>query len=429
MPELAAITFFACVGLAAGLDNGLAQTPPMGWSSWNAFHRKFDEALFRRITDQMASNGMQAAGYEYINVDGGWWEGSDTGSIVRNTSGFMIPSTKKYPNGIKVLIDYIHSKGFKYGHYTDAGKRACNNDGPMSEGYEHQDATLFASWGVDMVKVDACAVVEDNKTIVSRWEKELNETGRPILFSNCHNGCVNDKWGNPYVEGWADWCRTKSNMARSSRDIRPTWGSVMYNLQTLQGMGIYGRPGYWNDPDFLEIGVGDFINLGLNANRAHFALWCITSSPLIASPDFSTAKPYVIPLLTDVDAIAVNQEFAGNAGDLLEEQGGRTQVCTLQNGKTCRDVGKGQVWHKPLSNREASVALLNVQEKSKNVTSVRMNISFSRLSSLGPNAFHCRVFDIWEKKRVWMIEEYVADVAPLSAKFLRISDCKSELMV
>lgn len=429
MKLLARLPLFVFFASVDGLDNGLAEKPPMGWSSWNAFHRNWNETLFYSIADQMASNGMQAAGYEYINVDGGWWEGSDTGTIVRNASGFMSPSSEKYPNGIQKLIDYIHSKGFKYGHYTDAGEKACNKDSPMSQGYEHQDATLFASYGVDMVKVDACYVTEENKTIVSRWEQELNATGRPILFSNCHNGCVNDPRNKPYMEGWADWCISKTNMARRSRDIVSTWGSVMFNLQSLQGGGIYGKPGYWNDPDFLEVGVGDFIEAGLEANRAHFALWCVTSSPLIASPDFATAKAYVVPLLTDRDAIAVNQEYADNAGDLLEEQGGRTQVCTSMTGPTCRDVGKGQVWYKPLLNGQASVALLNTQEHSEKATSVQLNVSFSRLASLGLSAQHCKVFDIWKKSSTEIDNEYVAEVPPMSAVFLRISECQSATLV
>lgn len=376
----------------------------------------------------MSTNGMQAAGYEYINVDGGWWQGSDTGVIVRNESGFMVPSSDKYPSGLQTLIDYVHSKGFKYGHYTDAGEKACNKDGPMSQGFEHQDATLFASLGVDMVKVDACYVTEDNYTIVGRWEAELNATGRQILFSNCHNGCVNDPRGKPYMEGWADWCRTKTNMARSSRDITSTWGSVMFNLQTLQGLGGHGGPGFWNDPDFLEVGVGDFVAAGLEANRAHFAAWCVTSSPLIASPDFDAAHDYVVPLLTDRDAIAVDQEYAGNAGDLLEEQGGRVQVCTTMGG-ACRDVGVGQVWQKPLLGGAAAVVLLNTLEATPNATSVSMNVSFSSLPSLGSGARSCRVFDIWAKETVVLDLEFTAKVPPMSAKFLRISGCQTAISV
>lgn len=88
----------------------------MGWCSWNAYHRDFNASSFTSAADAMAANGMKAAGYEYINVDGGWWAGSDTGTIVRNASGFATYNPSKYPHGIKAVVDYVHSKGFKYGH-------------------------------------------------------------------------------------------------------------------------------------------------------------------------------------------------------------------------------------------------------------------------------------------------------------------------
>ena len=99
------------------------------------------------------------------------------------------------------------------------------------------------------------------------------------------------------------------------------------NLRTLQGRGKYGAPGRWNDPDFLECGNGEFAcdeHEGCTAaqlakNRAHFALWSITSAPLIAGNDLRHMSGDILKLLTDKDAIAINQAYAGNAGDLLSE--------------------------------------------------------------------------------------------------------------
>lgn len=124
-----------------------------GWSSWNAFHRNFHEQNFYDAADIMAANGMQAAGYQYINVDGGWWNSTKSSNghnkIYRNSSGFPSWDPVKYPHGLPALIGYIHNKGFKYGHYTDAGTAACDHEGGMSEGYERQDASLFASWKIE----------------------------------------------------------------------------------------------------------------------------------------------------------------------------------------------------------------------------------------------------------------------------------------
>ena len=274
----------------------------MGWATWNAFHRHFTEQVFYDAADLMAKNGMQAAGYEYINVvrylvdhvapdsrmfltygraqDAGWWNNTTPAkgqkrTIYRNASGFPSWDPVKYPRGLPALIDYLHMKGFKYGHYTDAGTGACDHESGMSEGFERQDSQLFAEWKVDMLKIDSCAVHETNQTVIARWKQEIIAAGRPMVFSNCHNGCANDPFmiHDPNAYGWADWCWNDTNSWRTSRDIEPSWQHVMFNLHTLIGIGERGKPGQWNDPDFMELDAMHSIN----AQRAHFSMWCITS--------------------------------------------------------------------------------------------------------------------------------------------------------
>ena len=278
----------------------------------------------------MTSNGLRDVGYEYINVDGGWWAGSDTGTVERNTTGFVTWNAAKYPRGIPALVEHIHSLGLKYGHYTDAGTHACNGDKPMSEGYEWRDAALFAEWGVDMLKVDACGVRgENHTTIVARWRAAIENTSRPMLFSNCHNGCQTDTaHSSPPGSDWlpGNQCSRDANMWRSSRDISGTWASVLYNLDALKGRGAYAAPHQWNDPDFLEVHLGEFrlpssgsLDVSLAMNRAHYAMWCITSSPLILGFDMP-APPEIMAIVTNKAAIAVNQQYAsgsGSAGDLI----------------------------------------------------------------------------------------------------------------
>jgi alpha-galactosidase len=250
---------------------------------------------------------VAAAGYEYINVDGGWWSGSDTGTIGRNASGYFEYNTIKYPRGIRAVADYIHKAGFKYGHYTDSGLNACNGDKPMSQGYEHQDATLFAlDYGADMIKVDACGASIAALELMQRWNKELNATGRPVLFSNCHNACMTDGCchangtrppGSRAVGGYEEWCGDLSNMWRTSADIKAEWSSIMHNLDSLKGMGAQARPGRWNDPDFLEVGVKGLAltptssQQTVDENEAHMSMWCITSSPLIAGMRMAPGGP------------------------------------------------------------------------------------------------------------------------------------------
>src|ERR1700730_1136876 len=97
------------------LDNGLAKTPPMGWNSWNKYACKgINEKVVRETADAMASNGMKDAGYQYVVIDDCW-------QTARDEAGNIVADPERFPSGIKALADYIHSKGMKFGIYTDAG--------------------------------------------------------------------------------------------------------------------------------------------------------------------------------------------------------------------------------------------------------------------------------------------------------------------
>eukprot|EP01060_Flectonema_neradi_P037935 TRINITY_DN779_c5_g1_i1.p1 TRINITY_DN779_c5_g1~~TRINITY_DN779_c5_g1_i1.p1 ORF type:complete len:404 (+),score=84.65 TRINITY_DN779_c5_g1_i1:68-1279(+) len=389
-------------------DNGLARTPPMGWSTWNAFGRRFTEEVFYNATDALVSNGMRDAGYEYINVDGGWWNGSDTGVITRNESGFTTYNRQKYPHGIKNVIDYIHSKGMKYGHYTDAGTAACNHDAPMSEYYEHQDVALFVSWNIDYIKIDACSTQEDPDVLMNRWHTLLNESGRPILLSNCHNGCMT------HLGPLQPWCQQYTNMWRVSVDIKSTWASMISNIGNLVGRGIYGKPGSWNDPDILEMGLGEFEYKGresLPINQAHFSLWCVTSSPLLASVDFTKpVDPALVSVFTNKEAIAVNQQYLSNAGDRID--------FGSQSG------GNYSIWYKPLPDSTAAVVLLN----EGTVSTVSLQIDFDKLPVLhASSSSACQVRDIWSGTTDVVHGVYKAPSIPAqSCIFVTISKCSSQ---
>ncbi len=128
--------------------NGLALTPPMGWNSWNKFQCDIDEAKVRSTADAMVASGMKDAGYEYVIIDD-CWHGQ------RDAHGDIQPDPKKFPSGVKALADYVHSKGLKFGIYSDAGDKTCAGR-PGSLGHEYQDAAQYAAWGVDYLKYDWC---------------------------------------------------------------------------------------------------------------------------------------------------------------------------------------------------------------------------------------------------------------------------------
>jgi len=141
---------------AHALDNGLARTPPMGWNSWNKFACKgLNEKVVRATADTMAANGMKDAGYQYVILDDCWQSPITATSNGRDAQGNIVPDPERFPSGIKALADYIHSKGLKFGIYTDVGIKTCAGRSG-SIGHEYQDARQYVAWGVDYLKEDWC---------------------------------------------------------------------------------------------------------------------------------------------------------------------------------------------------------------------------------------------------------------------------------
>ena len=157
-------------------DNGLARTPPMGWNSWNKFAGRVDDAAVRSMADAMVSNGMKAAGYQYINID-------DTWEADRDAKG-NIQTNKKFPD-MKALADYVHGKGLTRGIYSSPGPNTCAGyEG--SYAHEEQDARTYAAWGIDYLKYDWCGARniytdEEMQAVYQKMGDALLATRRPIV--------------------------------------------------------------------------------------------------------------------------------------------------------------------------------------------------------------------------------------------------------
>ena len=135
-------------GKIISLDNGLGRTPPIGWNSWNKFGCKISEKIIIHTINELKESGLKESGYKYINIDDCWQRS-------RHQNGTIIPDRTAFPNGIKPLVDYDHSKGLKFGIYSDAGYYTCKRR-PGSLGYEEIDAQTYADWGIDYLKYDNC---------------------------------------------------------------------------------------------------------------------------------------------------------------------------------------------------------------------------------------------------------------------------------
>lgn len=357
------------------LDNGLALTPPMGWNSWNRFQCDVNEDLIKEMADAIVSSGMKDAGYQYIVIDDCW-------QIGRDSEGNIIPDPDRFPSGMKALADEIHSKGLKFGLYSCAGEKTCQ-ERPGSRGYEFQDARQYASWGVDYLKYDWCFHTTQNaQASYSIMRDALKAAGRPIVFSIC-------EWGSN--QPWL-WAKDVGNLWRTTSDIQDCWdckrewgGMGWIHILDLQdGLETYAGPGHWNDPDMLEVGNG---GLTVRESQAHFSLWCLLAAPLMAGNDLRTMTPEIKAILTNKEVIAVNQDPLG------------------RQGRKIRDEGDFEIWAKEMKDGSRAVALLNRSETEKEISVAWNEIGY-------PDHLYAIVRNLWKKKDVGKFKGEFADKVP-----------------
>ena len=344
----------------------LATTPPMGWNSWNKFGCHVNEQLIRETADAMVASGMKDAGYQYVVIDDCW-------QVARDASGNIVPDPKNFPSGIKALADYVHSKGLKFGIYTDIGTKTCAGR-PGSRGYEYQDARQYAAWGVDYLKVDWCSTgTQEAVSSYSTMRDALRASGRPIVFSIC-------EWGT--AKPWL-WAGSVGNLWRTTGDIQDRWqgrqkwpdgnccSNGMLDIVDQQvGLETYAGPGHWNDPDMLEVGNGGMSD---GEYRAHFSLWAILAAPLIAGNDLRAMRPEIRDILTAKEVIAVDQDPLGREGRRVSKNG---------------DL---EVWAKDLQDGSRAVVLLNRGAAEQPITVRWVDLGY-------PEHLAAEVRDLWQKK-------------------------------
>jgi alpha-galactosidase len=347
-----AIIAMACASAYAQKFEGLAQTPPMGWNSWNTFAVEINEQLVKDIADLFVTLGLKDVGYEYIVIDDGWM------AMERDASGNLVPHPEKFPNGIKAVADYVHSKGLKFGIYNCAGWRTCAGY-PGSRGHEYQDALKYAEWGVDYLKYDWCNTAPiknmDDKEAYAKesysvMSDALRKAGRPVVFSLCEWGDNNPwKWASPIGHLW----RTTGDIYACFDCIKNygTWQSYgvlqIVDLRNQDSVRLAAGRGHWNDMDMMEVGNGD---LTLYENQTHFALWAILGSPLMLGNDIRKMSDETRKIITNKDVIAISQ-------DTLGIQGFRYKT-----------IDSVDVWAKPLAQGEWALLFFNRSISAANIT-------------------------------------------------------------
>ncbi len=291
------------------------RTPLMGWSSWNTFALDISEEIIVGVARTMATNGLKAAGYVYVNIDDGFFDG-------HGPDGRLRIHPQRFPNGMKGTVDGIHALGMKAGTYSDAGANTCGSMGGDKAGigaglYGHDAADCqlhFNELGFDFIKVDYCGGRRQHLEERARYTEIANAilaTGRrDVRFNIC-------RWAFP-----GTWAAEIAGSWRTTRDIRANWTSIKDIIAENLYLSAYARPGHFNDLDMLEVGQikgavksafgknGD-TGLTLDEETTHFGMWCILSSPLVLGNDVRIIPPATLKLVTNPYLLRMNQDALG----------------------------------------------------------------------------------------------------------------------
>ncbi|WP_432245354.1 glycoside hydrolase family 27 protein [Arthrobacter sp. G.S.26] len=345
----------------------LAQTPPMGWNSWDCFGTSVTEDEVLANAAFMAEH-LLPHGWDTVVVDIQWYEpaaragGYNDGAVLElDAHGRQLPAVNRFPSsagglGFKPLADRIHGMGLKFGLYimrgiprqavrdrlpvegtqvtadqvADTGS-SCewNTDNfgldrgkPGAQAYYDSQLRLFAAWGVDFVKADDMLGPYFAEEIAA-YQLAIGRSGRDMVLSLSP--------GKALSLARLEHLRANAQMWRVSDDLWDIWDDVEAQFARLARWAPHQQPGHWADADMLPVG-----NIALRAERGQerlsrltrdeqrtmLSLWCIARSPLMLGCDLPSSPPETLELLTNADLLAALKDSHNNRellrdGDLV----------------------------------------------------------------------------------------------------------------
>ena len=318
---LAAILASSCCERPQGV-----KPPLMGWSSWNAYMVDISDSIITHQADLMVEKGLKDAGYRYVNIDDGFFG-------YRDERGYMVPHPERFPKGpegMRALVDHIHSLGLKAGIYSDAGDNTCgssyNHDlnglGAGLYGHDVVDAErYFNEWDFDFIKLDYCG----GQNLKLDPEERYREIRRVIDSVATRHIRINVcRWNFP-----GTWVNGIGDSWRISADIRPVWKSIKYIVGKNLYLSAYAGNGNYNDMDMLAVGYNikpspfweEGLGLSYTEEEAHFGIWCIMSSPLLLGCDIEYIPEETMKIITNPELIAINQDRLGLQAHVVQHVG------------------------------------------------------------------------------------------------------------
>lgn len=352
----------------------LALTPPMGYLSWNVVEGLICEAFLKELADAFVQFGLRDVGYQYINLDDCWQGGRDAG-------GRVYPDNIRFPNGMKEVGDYLHENGLKFGIYSTPGPVTCAGYvGTMN--FEESDVAAWASWGVDYLKYDGCSTPpERSAELYGIMGDLLKKSGRSVVY------CGRKDAG--------------SQLWRIGGDLRDQWNiqgrdvGIIQSFEKVQKFADMQKPGGWNDPDMLVVGIYGKGSSGADKTdskgctdteyRSHMSLWALMSSPLFITADIRHINPVSLETLTNPEVIEINQDPLGNFPKQIGEPS---------------DL---EVWVKEMEDGSKAVALFNKSSEQKEM--------MVKWESIGLKGNHL-VRDLWERKDMGKFKSSYSAVVP-----------------
>lgn len=340
------IIFLSATSIAQNNSIGNQQlTPIMGWSSWNHFRTHINEKIIKAQANVMASL-LKDAGYNFINIDDGFFEGRDAQGTIR-------ANTAKFPSGMKALAQYIHSKNLKAGIYSDAGINTCasywDKDtagvGMGLFGHEEQDLKLMLQdWNYDFIKVDWCGAEKLALNEQQQYTRigQLIEAIRP---GTVYNVC---RWQFP-----GTWVTLVADSWRISGDITNSFSSILQIIDLNAELWKYAGPGHVNDMDMLQVGRG----MSNEEDKTHFSMWSLMCSPLLLGNDLTTMSRETLDIITNKEIIALNQD------------------ALVYQARRIKDFGETEIWAKPLQHTMSGKVAVGLLNRTNQKTTMVLNVA------------------------------------------------------
>ena len=371
----------------------LALTPPMGWNSWNCWGLSVSDEKVKSSAQAMIDKGLRDHGWTYINIDDGW-------ELPQRAANGEIRTNEKFKD-MKALGNFLHGNGLRFGIYSSPGPTTC---GGFLGSYQHeqQDANIYAGWGIDYLKYDLCSyssilprnapLAEHQKPYIIMRDA-LKQQSRDIVYSLCQYG-IQDVWK------WGE--EVNGNLWRTTGDITDTWESLRNIGFSQDKASPYAKPGRWNDPDMLIVGMvgwGENLHstrLTPDEQYTHMSLWSLFSAPLLLGCDLSRLDEFTLNLITNDEVIAIDQDVLGK------------QARQVFNKDSI------QVWMKELSDGSKAIGIFNLSAQNKNV-----GVGFKEINLSGS----LKARDLWRQKEIGVLTNKFSSFIPShGVRLIRVSE-------